>query len=218
MADPVVIPPAITATPTTNQTMYPVIKSSEEVQLLINSALNDKNAVLVKKDVITKQNQLHHYEKVLARSKKTQKICTLAIIIFGVLLGLTSIIVGFLIDFSYVKNSTVTEIIDLILLIFLTPTGIVVNAFLQNKIDNWTKIIKGIKQCIDQVYVIWFKAATDNIITDDELAVFVKIFAQTDTQIKVDENTSAVTENVLQQVESIFSNAALAIQTLAKKP
>jgi predicted PurR-regulated permease PerM len=133
-------------------------------------------------------------------------------------LGLSSIILGFLIDYGVIKNSLATEIIDLILLVILTPAGIVVNAFLQNKIDNWVKIIKDIKQCIDQVYVIWLKAATDNVITDDELVVFGKIFTQTDAQIKIDENTSALTDNVLQQVESIFSNAAVAIQALAKKP
>lgn len=211
-------PSAITATETTHQPMYPVIKSSEEVQLLINSALNDKNAVLVKKDVTTKQSQQQHYEKVLARNQQTQKIFNVVFIVVGVLLGLTNIILGFLIDFSVIKNSLATEIIDLVLLIILTPAGILVNAFLQNKINNWVKIIKDIKQCIDQVYVIWLKATSDNIITDDELSVFTKIFNSTDAQIKVDENTSALTENVLQQVESIFSNAAVAIQALAKKP
>ena len=128
-------PSAITQTTTTDQTMYPVIKSSEEVQLLINSALNDKNAILVKKDVIMKQSQQQHYEKVLARNQKTQKIFNVVFIVVGVLLGLTNIILGFLIDFSVIKNSLVTEIIDLILLIILTPAGIVVNAFLQNKIN-----------------------------------------------------------------------------------
>ena len=207
--------------PTTNtataQTTNCVIKTSDEVNSLINSVINDKNAVLVKKDITTKNNQLLHYQKVLAKTKQAQQIANIISVVLGIVLGITTTILGFLIDYNYIKNTIATEIINMILIVILIPGGIVLTAYFQNKINNWNKVIADITKCIDQVYVFWKKATYDNVISDDEYATFEQIFNSTDAQVTVDANTSGMNAEIIKEIEAIFSNVAGAIQTLKMK-
>ena len=207
------------ATPDTvsSVNLYPVITPAQEVQQMVESVVNDKNAQTVKIAVKTKSDQLIHYQKVLRRWSRARTISTNSIFILALIMQIVSIIIAFLIDYEILPNSITTEILDLVSLGFLAPLGIIIVIAFNRKICAFTTVCNDIKSCIDQVYVYWKQATTDGIITDDELNKFNTIFNNADQVITIDSTTPVINKQDISELENIFSQTMSALAALVKK-
>jgi uncharacterized membrane protein len=201
----------------TSVNLYPVITPAQEVQQMVESVVNDKNAQTVKVSVKTKSDQLIHYQKVLARWQKGKSISTNVLFILALIMQIVSIVMGFLIDYSILSNSFITEILDVISLGFLAPLGVILVVAFSRKITAFTTVCQDIKSCIDQVYVYWKQATVDSVITDDELTKFNSIFNNANQLITTDSNAPMINKQDLTNLENIFSQAFSALSSLVKK-
>ena len=201
------------ATTTTSSTTYPVLKTEDEVQALINSTINDKNAQIVKTAIQTKQTSLNHYIKIMKKWRLSRVKILYPILIISVLADLISAIYNILIDVNVIGNSIVPEIVFLTTFALITPMVVILSRFFTLNISKYNDICINIKECIDKVYILWNKSIVDNIITDDELAQFQSILYASDQTVKQDQaDINKNNSDVLSALKSLFSEGIKTIE------
>ena len=201
------------ATTTASSTTYPVLKTEDEVQALINSTINDKNAQIVKTAIQTKQTSLNHYIKIMKKWRLSRVKILYPILIISVLADLISAIYNILIDVNVIGNSIVPEIVFLTTFALITPMVVILSRFFTLNISKYNDICINIKECIDKVYILWNKSIVDNIITDDELAQFQSILYASDQTVKQDQaDINKNNSDVLSALKSLFSEGIKTIE------
>ena len=204
---------ATTSTASNTPTTYPVLKTEDEVQALINSTINDKNAQIVKTAIQTKQTSLNHYIKIMKKWRLSRVKILYPILIISVLADLISAIYNILIDVNVIGNSIVPEIVFLTTFALITPMVVILSRFFTLNISKYNDICINIKECIDKVYILWNKSIVDNIITDDELAQFQSILYASDQTVKQDQaDINKNNSDVLSALKSLFSEGIKTIE------
>jgi len=187
----------------TQNGIYPVIiKPEDEVQQMINSKINNKNAIIVKEDVQAQQDKIKMYESTLTSWLKVKRISNVILLIVGLSLPIGSIILGILIDINILPNSTATEIMDVIGFIGCTILALIINVVLNKKIIKYNTIINDIQTCINKVFVYWNQAIKDGLISDSELTNFNNIFNTTNQEVTTELATPTIDSNTLTEIKN----------------
>ena len=150
------------------------LAATAEATEIINLQTADKNALIVQGIIKTNETQKQHYIKVRSRWSSAEKITVTTLTVLTIVIGIVSIILP------------AAGVVNDALFYCLGGVGTfcgVLAAVLQ-KCFNTRKKVFSLKialynKKIDQAYILWKKAISDGVITEDELSLFNTINNQT---------------------------------------
>lgn len=207
----------VMSTTTESQSIYPIIKTDQEVQFMINSTINDKNAQIVKTAVQNQNTSLTHYEKILTRWSKGKTVANVLFYSLFFVETIVSIIFRILMDKNIIPNSMWTEYLDAFIIVIVVPFSSGLYYYCNCNVEKFTTICNNIQKCINQSYIYWNQAVTDNTITDDELTNFNNIFSTSNTQVKAEEAAPIMnTASLVQEIKTIFTQGLTALEKIQK--
>src|SRR6266436_2999269 len=160
------------------ESIYPLIKTEQEVKEMIDKSLNQSRITEMNNKRLVLEKDLKRYKKLMKRWKKVNK----GFIISGVILvGLTGI--GTIITSAVIPPVLLIPIFTPIVPIVLGSLGVVETitftslelGIFKRKIDFYDRKSKMIQSYIDKLYYYIEKAKEDSIITIDELNGFRNI-------------------------------------------
>jgi hypothetical protein len=159
---------------TTSQVADLYAVADAEANEIVNLQSTDKNAQIVQGIVKTNESQKQHYVKVRTRWSNAEKITVTTLTVSTILIGIVCIILP-LVD---VNNDVVFIVLGSIGTVLGVMSAILQNCFNKKK-KTFSLIITLYNKKIDQCYILWKKAITDGVITEDELTLFNTINNQT---------------------------------------
>jgi hypothetical protein len=148
--------------------------TSAEAAAIINFQSTDKNALIVQGIIKTNETQKQHYIKVRSRWSSAEKITITSLTVLTTLMG----IVGIILPIAGVNNDVLNYCLGGLSTFLGISAAVFQNRFKTRKRVFSLKIALYNKK-IDQAYILWKKAISDGIITEDELTLFNTINNQT---------------------------------------
>lgn len=146
-----------------------------EASEIINSNINaDRNTQIVQGIVKTNETQKQHYVKVRTRWSNAAKVTVTTLTVSTILIGIVCIIL----PIAGIQNEIVFTVLGVMGTVLGIMAAILQRCFNKRKQKFSLKIALYNKR-IDQCYILWKKAITDGIITNDELEQFNTINNQT---------------------------------------
>ena len=161
-----------------NGTLYPVIKSESEVNIMIDKKLNESRISEMNNQKAILEKDLKRYRKLGKRWKNVNKGFIIGGVIITGLTGVGAAITGAVVPpillVSILMPAIPIVLASLGIVETITFTAIEVGVF-KNKIDFYDEKCKMIRSYVDKLYYYIEKARSDNIISIDELQGFRNI-------------------------------------------
>jgi hypothetical protein len=145
-----------------------------EANEIINLQSTDKNAQIVQGIVKTNETQKQHYVKVRSRWSNAEKIIVTTLTVTTILIGIVCIIL----PVAGIQDEIVFTVLGSVGTFFGVMAAILQKCFNKKK-KVFSLTIALYNKKIDQCYVLWKKAISDGVITEDELTQFNTINNQT---------------------------------------